>query len=284
VERGDAVSGDLTLAAIKRHGWRAVLLATCSKEPRRGEPWAVTADPGRAAAHLATGGNVGLLCGRESGVGALDFDDDTAAREMFAELGSLVVTVTTGSGKPHCYFAHAAGLPAKIRWKGRKVGEVQRGPNQYVVMPPSVHPDTGRPYMWAADPLAPIPPLPDRWREHLAAARVSDPFGPKPGFLTGGSDGVPQTESWTGPPASELLRRAMQQPGASSRSNGSVKFQCSGCAAEGHDKHRDNAIVHPDGRWGCALDPEHKRAIGAALGVIAEPITVAGLQRSLLGC
>ncbi|HXA95520.1 MAG TPA: bifunctional DNA primase/polymerase [Candidatus Dormibacteraeota bacterium] len=272
------MSADLTLAAIKRHGWRAVLLATCSKEPRRGEPWAVTADPGRVAAHLTAGGNLGLLCGPESGVGALDFDDDTAAREMFAELGPLVVTVSTGSGKQHCYFAHEPGLRAKLWWGGRKVGEVQRGPNQYVVMPPSVHPDTGRPYVWAADPLASIPPLPVAWREHLAAGPASDAFGPKPNFLTGGSDGVPEPEPWVGPPAAELLRRAMQQPGASPRSSGSVKFQCPGCAAEGHDKHRDNAIVHPDGRWGCALDREHKSAIGAALGVVSALPALQGLR------
>ena len=36
------------------------------------------------------------------------------------------------------------------------------------------------------------------------------------------------------------------------------------------DRHRDNAMVRADGRWGCALDSTHKRGIGEALGVLDE--------------
>ena len=50
-------------------------------------------------------------------------------------------------------------------------------------------------------------------------------------------------------------------PGARLRGGG-VKFRCPACAADGHDKHRDNAKVFADGRYGCAYDPDHKRIVG----------------------
>ena len=58
---------------------------------------------------------------------------------------------------------------------------------------------------------------------------------------------------------------ALQQPGAVRRHHG-VKFQCHGCAAEGHDQHQDNACFFTTGQWGCALSKAHWRAIGEQLG------------------
>src|SRR5262245_19122278 len=74
----------------------------------------------------------------------------------------------------------------------------------------------------------------------------------------------------------ELRAAALRQPGARERSTGIIKFQCPQCAAEGHDKHEDNAgfFVH-DGKWGCAfverdstLGRAHWEAIGRALGAL----------------
>ncbi len=51
-----------------------------------------------------------------------------------------------------------------------------------------------------------------------------------------------------------------------------IKFQCPACAAEGHDKHQDNACLFNNGDWGCAwskdtdLGRAHWEAIGRALG------------------
>jgi hypothetical protein len=73
-------------------------------------------------------------------------------------------------------------------------------------------------------------------------------------------------KEWGGPPPEEMRRRAACQPFAKHRKNG-IKFQCPGCAAEGHDKHRDNAIVFNDGRWGCAYSSDHNHAIGELLEV-----------------
>jgi AAA domain-containing protein len=72
-----------------------------------------------------------------------------------------------------------------------------------------------------------------------------------------------------------LHQTALRQPGAVRRQAG-IKFQCPACAAEAHDKHRDNAILFNDGTWGCAVakDTElgraHWDAIGHALGALGE--------------
>lgn len=70
--------------------------------------------------------------------------------------------------------------------------------------------------------------------------------------------------------ADQLDRRraaALAQPGAVERQSGTIKFQCPRCRADGHDHHRDNAGLFPDGRWGCAYDTTHWKAVGQALGV-----------------
>jgi hypothetical protein len=109
---------------------------------------------------------------------------------------------------------------------------------------------------------------------------VSDPRD----YIKPSTLGHPAPEPWSGPEPEELLHRALLQPGAKRRGRG-IKFQCPGCRKEGHDRHRDNATVWNDGRWGCALDPSHRSAIGEALGAREpshgeEPVTLASLRRS----
>ena len=189
-------------------------------------------------------------------------------RAMFAALDALVISVETGSGNWHCYTQWQPNLPAKLLWDSHKVGELQRGGTgpdgtpvwQQVVLPPSVHPTTGRAYQWRIDPREPLLLLPETWRTYLLASTDQSPVGDPRGVAVG--DGaLPK----------DLLRRALQQPGARERGSG-VKFQCPGCRAEGHDRHMDNALVRLDGRWGCALNAEHRRAIGEALGVVLPAI------------
>jgi hypothetical protein len=254
---------------MRTHGWSAILLQPCRKEPvsRRGTTW-TTDDPLEVSRHR---GNVGILAGP---VAVLDFDVPGAALEMAEDLGPLRPTVETGSGKMHVYVRPVEGLPGRIFWNGARVGEIKRLPSEYVVCPPSLHPDTGRPYRWLVDPREPLPDLPAAWREYLCRDR--------PAFVPESRDGWPDPEPWAGPPAEEMLRRARTQPGARDRGN-KVTFQCPGCVAEGHDRHgRDHAVVFPDGRFSCVVDPEHRRAIGAVLGVFAEPLSVAALERAYL--
>ncbi len=263
------VAIDLTLEAVACHGWQVVLLAKRSKKPI-GEYWTITGDVDVIRRHVERVGNIGLVCGSASGVAVVDGDDVDVIRDMFSALGALAIWVETGSGKTHSYVKWEPNLSPKVKWEGRKVGEVQRGGTngqpllQHVVLPPSIHPDTGYPYRWHVDPRSPLPTLPAAWRDHLTATVV----GPSSTHVANGTRAdLKNAAPWDGPPPEELRSRAMQQPGSRRRSGG-IKFQCPGCRAEGHDRHMDNAIVLLDGRWGCAINPEHRAAIAAALRVV----------------
>ncbi len=244
-----------TLDAIRTRQWSVVLLAARSKRPPKGGAWPVTTDADRVQSHVAAGGNVGLLCGKATGVAVLDPDKPEPWAEMVAELGEPgKAWVKTGSGRTHYYVAHEPSLPAKLLWNGQIIGEIQRGPGkQQVVIPPSVHPAGGR-YEWLVDPATePLQPLPGSWHAYLIGSSVERPVLPE------GDD--------------PLLAAALRQPGAVRRQSG-VKFQCPACAAEGHDLDRDNAVYFPQHRtWGCAwasgspARAVHRDAIAQALGV-----------------
>jgi hypothetical protein len=159
-----------TLAAVARHGWKLVLLGPRSKKPT-GTSWVITDDQAIIREHK---GNLGIVTG-QSGIAILDFDNLEAMESLYTELGPLIPWVRTGSGKFHVYVESDSELPAKIRWNSLIVGEVQRGPMQQCVMPPSVHPDGGT-YEWLLDPSATsISRLPDAWKQYLIEA--STPVG-----------------------------------------------------------------------------------------------------------
>lgn len=292
------VALDLTLAAIESHGWRVVLLQPRAKKPPEHQRWPITTDLSVIRRHS---GNRGLVCGQASGVAVLDFDDRAMAEEMRAALGPLTPWTKSGSGRgDHCYVGWEPNLPARITWRGVKVGEVQRGDQQQVVLPPSIHPGdskrgipSGGIYQWLIDPRQPLPTLPDAWRGYLLGPVLPDgdaswdgPWGTviatgvRPSDLPTANLTFDETP-WDGPSPEELIRRAMKQPGASRRSTG-VKFQCPGCRAEGHDKHMDNAIVYLSGRWGCAVDSRHSQAIAEALGVTNSAPGIPGYDPRLL--
>lgn len=281
-------------------GWRYALLQKRSKKPMvtlaGGHLIADTEDQVRS--WVASGGNVGVYAGTHV---VLDIDDLDAGREMIAALGPLPFTVATGSEKWHVYVRPEPGLPASLTWhrcsacepcskcakcdrckacgKGLKpcvVGQILRLPTQYAVAPPSVHSTTGERYRWLCDPRKPLPALPASWRSHLLGG------GEALAFLAGDTRGHAPEEPWTGPSPEVLLARASALPGARGRAIG-VKFPCPGCRASGRDRHGDNAAVFVTGRWACAVDPSHKAAIARALGVIGEPISIAGIERELLG-
>ena len=250
-----AADEELTLRAVEARMWTIVLLGRLSKRPA-GSTWSTTTKPETILHHIEDGGNVGLVCGPTSGVAVADFDNLEAAREMVRTLGRLTPWVKTGSGKIHCYFKWTVGLPAKLRWKGRIIGELQRGPVdvdrrnlQQAVIPPSIHPDTRQPYRWLVDPATePLVSLPGAYLRELET----------------GADRPPQEHDHDDLDVGDLARRALEQPGARRRTGG-IKFQCPGCRDEGHDRHRDNAILRDDGRWGCAIDPSHRKMIARVL-------------------
>ncbi|MGH2368559.1 MAG: bifunctional DNA primase/polymerase [Chloroflexota bacterium] len=169
---------ELTIAALRVHGWEVVKLRPRDKRPD-GAAWECTRDPETVATWLRRGHNIGLVCHERTGVAVLDPDKPEWA-DMIDTLGQPSLPwVITGSGRLHYYVRWEPHFPAKIEWKGEIIGEVQRGPGQQqVVMPPSVHPDTGLRYTWitaALDVLCepihpvtdPLPRLPALWLGYL---------------------------------------------------------------------------------------------------------------------
>ena len=250
---------ELTLQAMAKHHWPVVLLGSRSKRPR-GKRWELTQDPRIAAQHVRHGGNLGLLCGPRSGVAVLD-PDRVAWVEMVEALGQPADPwVETGSGKLHYYVRWQPQLPAKLAWADEVIGEIQRGPGlQQVVVPPSSHPASGQRYQWLVDPRThPLEPLPAAWREYLTRQSNLHRVIQTPGFVNAAA-------------FESQLARALAQPGARfRRHSGQVKFQCPACAAEGHDRHRDNAAFFVNsGNFGCAVGGRlHWRPIGELLGAI----------------
>ena len=103
---------------------------------------------------------------------------------------------------------------------------------------------------------------------------MSDPAFIKPGDLRGTENtGEEAKAPWNGPDAATMIALALKMPGAKQRQHG-VKFQCAGCAAEGHDKSMDNACLFLDGRFSCAHTPgpAHRAMIAESLNI---PIVVA---------
>lgn len=109
------------------------------------------------------------------------FDVDPRNGGDLAALGDVPVTRTaqTGSGGWHVWFA------ARGKFRGALLGAPGvdiKTANSLVVVPPSVHPLTGKPYRWIIPgPVAPLPPhlvdrvvKPPRKRIPLTSGSVSD--------------------------------------------------------------------------------------------------------------
>ncbi|MBE1485221.1 bifunctional DNA primase/polymerase [Plantactinospora soyae] len=144
--------------------------------------YAATTDPLRVAGIVAAvpGGQLALRTGARSGLVVVDVDpchggDDTMTALIRSGLLPPTAHVVTGSAGRHLYYRHP-GRP--VRCSQGKPG-VGLGPGidvkadgGYVVLPPSVHPRTGRPYLW----------VPGRQMEEMPPALVEacEPAPPAP--------------------------------------------------------------------------------------------------------
>lgn len=89
--------------------------------------------------------NVGVACG-PSGLWVIDVDDDDGRAWVAQADLPATLSVRTGSGGEHYYFQrgdHQLGNTAK-----RVPGIDTRGDGGFVVVPPSIHPETGQAYEW----------------------------------------------------------------------------------------------------------------------------------------
>lgn len=100
--------------------------------------------------------NVGMACGKRSGVIVLDVDADhegyeslKALQEQYGQLPKTIVAATGGGGE-HIYFKHPG---FEIRNSAGKLGRGLdiRGDGGYVIVPPSLHPN-GKAYKWVVKP------------------------------------------------------------------------------------------------------------------------------------
>ena len=107
---------------------------------------AKTASWGRMADRL--GGGIGLACGF-GGVVAVDIDDDALIEPLIAVSPPILVAKKGRKGLT-IFYRSAEPLPSKSYRTAEKRGllDFLSGGKQ-TVLPPSIHPNTGRPYEWA---------------------------------------------------------------------------------------------------------------------------------------
>jgi hypothetical protein len=119
--------------------------------------YAATTDPDRIAGMITTvgSGQLAVRCGAASGLVVIDVDPahgggESLERLVAAGLVPPTAYVITGSGGLHLYYRHP-GQRVPSRPLPDHPGIDIKADGGYVVLPPAVHPRTGRAYRWAAD-------------------------------------------------------------------------------------------------------------------------------------
>lgn len=152
-------------AAYAEHGWSLCALEPNSK--RATEPGWPTARVAKSVAKRALQGKLagaGLLHGL-SGTCAVDIDDLAGAATWLAERGVDVhkllddpLSVRIHSGRENrakLLYRVPAGMQLRTHQVAGMALELRCGTAHQDVLPPSIHPDTGRPYEWIyGEPLA----------------------------------------------------------------------------------------------------------------------------------
>ncbi|MEV6285520.1 bifunctional DNA primase/polymerase [Kribbella sp. NPDC051770] len=130
--------------------------------------YAATTDPARLAAIVTAvpGGQLAVRTGAVSGLAVIDVDpahggDASLSGLMADRLVPRTLHVHTGSGGLHLYYRHP-GKDLPSRPMPDRAGIDVKADGGYVVLPPSIHHRTHRPYMWgttAADVMEMPPAL-----------------------------------------------------------------------------------------------------------------------------
>jgi bifunctional DNA primase/polymerase-like protein len=157
-----------TIARLAARGFRLFPLAPRSKIPPKDFSW-----PELATANVAQldawaeqfpGCNWALKTGRDSGVFALDIDipgnghGDADGRLWFGEMVAQhdcewtnTLCQRTGGGGTQLFFKMPAGVLITNSSGKIAPGVDIKGEGGYVVVAPSIHPDTGKPYEFLSD-------------------------------------------------------------------------------------------------------------------------------------
>lgn len=121
-----------------------------------------TTDPQQIAAWWPAGArrNIGARVPRSLLVLDIDPQNGGSLAELADTAGgqlprTLTVHSGRGTGGRHLYFLNPGGPLTSTRLPAGIDVKTETG---YLVMPPSLHPDTGQPYRWEDAPPAPLPP------------------------------------------------------------------------------------------------------------------------------
>jgi hypothetical protein len=154
-ETGEAAAGDLLAAALAYAAAGLAVLPLNGKIPLNGNGLTGASADAQLVREWWTRwpkANVGVRTGPESDLLVLDVDvpkGPASLKRLTDEHGALPETpqVVTGTGGRHHWFHYPEN---GARNSAGKLGEGldTRGAGGYVVAPPSVHPKTGKPYMW----------------------------------------------------------------------------------------------------------------------------------------
>lgn len=157
--------------------------------------YAASLDPDRVAAALdrIPGGLLAVRTGAPSGLVVVDIDPRHGGR-LDPALMPPTLAVATGGGGWHLYFRHP-GTPVLSRALPGRAGVDVKADGGYVVLPPSIHPDTGQAYRWLPAPR-PVIEMPPPLRGLVlsaptpqpAPARAGGPAAPAP--TRAGSGGI----------------------------------------------------------------------------------------------
>lgn len=153
---GRAAALDLTAA-----GWAVLPLDGKIPRTRHGVKDAST-DPDTVRGWWPPNSTHNIGARLPSGLLVLDFDPQNggsvAALELVLELPlpvTLMVHSGRGEGSQHRYYRHPGGHVSSTRLPPGIDVKTSTG---YCVVPPSIHPTTGRPYRWEPHPVAEMPP------------------------------------------------------------------------------------------------------------------------------
>jgi len=96
--------------------------------------------------------DIGLVCGSHSDTVVLEIDNEEAYISLDYDIPDNTPMVVTGSGRPHYHFRYPKkkGLILNNYSEPGQSGEIfsLRVENQIAMIPPSIHPDTKKPYRW----------------------------------------------------------------------------------------------------------------------------------------
>lgn len=131
--------------------------------------------------------NVGVATGKQGGIVVIDVDQkpdggkfgEENLEALEDELGALpdTWTVLSGGGGRHLYFRFPDGVDSIRSRNGEIAPDIDiKADGGFTVVPPSIHNDTGRPYIWEASLSPediPLADLPQAWLDVLMDKRLT---------------------------------------------------------------------------------------------------------------